>query len=180
MFRHSVALSILAFALAGCAQRLAVSTDRLSEADFASYQTYSFMPERALLVATPDFVNPMLEQQLKAAANRSLKSKGFKQVENPEEADFVLSFLLGARDQIKQNSYPTTYRESWRVGGPYTETTEVRNYTEGTLSIDVFEVKTRKPVWHGRATKHLSDADRGNEKLINDVVAAILDEFPPV
>lgn len=179
MLKNSLFLMVVIFGLAACAYRMNVSTGPLSDADFASYQTYSFMPGSALVVATSEFVSPLLEDQLKTAATRVLTGKGFRTVENPEDADFVVAFVLGARDQVKVNSYPKTYRESWRVDGAYTEDMEVRSYTEGTLSVDIFEVETRRPVWHGRASRNLTGAERGNVTLINDVVAAILSQFPP-
>jgi hypothetical protein len=57
---------------------------------------------------------------------------------------------------------------------------DVRQYREGTLSIDVFDAKTHRPVWHGWAKKELTRADIENsEGPIRKAVTAILAKFPP-
>ncbi len=165
--------------LAGCASPMKVSSDYYREADFSSYRTFSFMPGRALLVATTQPVSPLLEGRLMAAAADVLSTRGYRQVDNPDQADFILSFTLGERDQISVNNYPEAYRETWRLDGPNPGSVEVRTYTEGTLSIDMFEVKTRQPVWFGRASRSLTQSDRGNPALVKEVVSAILKQFPP-
>jgi len=183
LFRHlvlSATLALSLIALGGCAARIDVATDYFPDAQFNAYRSFSFMPERTLLVAAATPVSPLLEERLKTAAASTLTDSGYRQVTDPEQADFVVSFTLGARDKIRVNSYPSSYRGSWAWGGPYQQQVDVRNYTEGTLAIDIFDVRTRQPVWFGRASKTISNADRANPTpLINEVVRAILSEFPP-
>ena len=65
-------------------------------------------------------------------------------------------------------------------GGPYYQNIDVREFTQGRLAIDIFDVKQKQPVWHGHATKSISSSDQKNaEALINKAVAAILKDFPP-
>jgi len=168
----------LALWLIGCASPMTVSTAPLGEANLAAYRTFSFMPGRALLAAGPEFQSPALDGQLKEAATRTLTGKGFTLTNDPEQADFVVAFALGARDRIQENSFPTTYRESWRTDAPYTQDSEARGYTEGTLSIDVFDVETRRPVWHGRASKAMDGSARDAGAVLTRAVGAILAEFP--
>jgi hypothetical protein len=159
---------------------MSVSTAPLADADLTVYRTFSFMPGRALLAAGPEFQSPALEAQIKDAASRTLVGKGFEQTNDPEQADFVLSFTLGSRDRIQDNSFPTTYRESWRTDAPYTQDSETRQYTEGTLSIDIFDVATRRPVWHGSASKAMDGSARDAQDVLRRAVEAILAEFPSV
>jgi hypothetical protein len=177
----------LAFAIvlglaAGCSS-FAVNSDFDQSANFADYQTFNFISDKPLLVADIAGASPLLPGRLMKAARKELTAKGFRFVDDRASADFVISFTLGARDKIRVTSYPTTYRRGAYVGGwgaPYYNEVDVRNYTEGTLSIDLFDVQTRKPVWHGWAVKSITSADRENpEPLINEIVEAILAEFPP-
>jgi hypothetical protein len=56
----------------------------------------------------------------------------------------------------------------------------VRQFTKGRLAIDFFDVKLREPVWHGHASKSISESDRARaEEVINKAVAEILKSFPP-
>ena len=56
----------------------------------------------------------------------------------------------------------------------------MREYTEGMLAVDVFDVEERRPVWHGVATKRISESDRDEiEATVKAAVDAILAGFPP-
>jgi hypothetical protein len=57
---------------------------------------------------------------------------------------------------------------------------DVRQYHEGTLSVDVFDTHTHRPVWHGWAKKELTRKDIENSaEPIRNAVAAVLAKFPP-
>ncbi len=176
-----LALGLVAgFTLAACSSSLSVNTDYNPGTDFSAYQTFSWMPERTLLVAQTTPVSPLLEGRLLRATRAELSSKGMRFVADAEQADVVVSFMLGARDKLHVQSYPATYRGNWAWGAPYYQNVDVRNYTEGTLSIDIFEVQRHQPVWHGWATKTITNRDRGSDQVINDIVKKILEEFPPL
>jgi len=165
--------------LSGCST-LDVVTDHNPGVNFASYQTFAFMPEQTLRVATLNAVSPLLEGRLKDAATNSLTMQGYRLQRDPERADFVVSFTLGAREAIRVESYPVAYRGTWRWGARYYQQVDVTNYTEGTLAIDLFDSRSREPVWHGRTSKTITTADRKNPtSVINEIVSAILAEFPP-
>jgi len=54
----------------------------------------------------------------------------------------------------------------------------VRNVTDGTLVIDIYDAKTKQPVWHGTATKQVGSKTVSQEEL-DQAVAAVLANFPP-
>lgn len=160
-----------------CASKLEVQSNFDRNNNFDRYQTFSYMPQRALLVGAATPVNPALEGHLKRAATNVLTRRGYTAT-SPEEADFVLSFTLGARDGIRENSFPVPYRRAWIQHQTYV--TDTRDYTEGTLAVDIFDVQSRKPVWHGRTSGAISMADRADPTpLVNTAIGAILEEFPP-
>jgi len=62
----------------------------------------------------------------------------------------------------------------------YYQDVDVREYTEGRLAIDLFDVRRRRPVWHGYGTRSLTGREvKDPEKLIGAAVTAILADFPP-
>jgi hypothetical protein len=86
------------------------------------------------------------------------------------------------------NAYPDPYlgagwgwgRRGWWGGGYWGDNLDVRQYREGTLSIDVFDAKSHRPVWHGWAKKELNRNDiEHSEEPIRKAVAAVLAKFPP-
>jgi hypothetical protein len=56
----------------------------------------------------------------------------------------------------------------------------VRQYREGTLSIDVFDAHSHRPVWHGWAKKELTRNDMEHSaEAIRKAVDSVLAKFPP-
>ena len=57
---------------------------------------------------------------------------------------------------------------------------DARQYREGTLSIDLFDAHSHRPVWHGWAKKQLTKADmERSEAAIQEAVDKVLAQFPP-
>ena len=169
--------------LCGCTT-IEVSNDYNRSQDFSVYQTFSFISDNPLIMSdvTALATNPNLQQRLMNASKQALVGKGLRFVERASDADFVVSFTLGARDKLRENNYPDAFRGGYYGGWsePYHRAVDVRVYTEGTLAIDLFDSAHKGPVWHGWATRTLSLEDRKNsETLIAEVVTSILNDFPP-
>lgn len=158
-----------------------------SSVDFGSYRTFAFISDHPLMRAPGSPAgSPLLEGRLMRITADNLQARGFVKVDNPEEADFVVGFTVGARDKIQVNSFPEPYRPyygAWRWGGPYyggATNVDVQQYTEGQLAIDVYDVPGRKPVWHSVATKRITDSmQRNPDETITAIVTDILMGFPP-
>ncbi len=175
--------------LASCSTSSGIKTfhDYNPSVDFASYRTWSFMSARPMIVSTTAIVNPLLEGRVMRAIRTEMDRKGFSYVDDPERADVVISFTVGSRDQVKVDQYPARYRVSYGryyrgygYGTSYGTETRVRQYTEGQLAIDIFDVDNHTPAFHGSASKRLTSSDRDNPgALISSVVTEALLGFPP-
>ena len=188
-FKYLLIASMLV--LTGCASGFNAMYDHDTSHDFGRYQTFAWISENPMKVGEGvSTTNPLLEPRIMAALESALVAKGYQQMDNPGAADFVLSFTIGARDKIRVNSYPTMsvgysagYPSHWRWGAAYycCETdTQVRQYTTGILAVDVFDVSEKRPVWHGVASKTISESDRKRlDETIKAAVDAILAGFPP-
>jgi len=188
---HSI-LVMLALVLTACASTFEATYDHDRQHDFTNYRTFAWISEHPMVVAEGvGVVNPMLETHVMNAMESGLRAKGFRLVQNPQAADFVVAFTVGSREKIRVDSYPTMAGgyyaagpRGWGWGGAYygyagTETT-VRQYTKGMLAVDIFDVKERRPVWHAVATKTIHDKDREQVvETVNMAVNSILGGFPP-
>jgi hypothetical protein len=138
---------------------------------------------------TPD---PLLEQELMVTIESALGTKGYRLLSDLDAADFAVSLTLGSREEIKADAYPTMsigysgygYPSHWGGwGSPYYGVSTgggARQYTKGTLAMDVFDVEERRPVWHGVATKSIRESDlEHRDETIEAAVNAILEGFPP-
>jgi hypothetical protein len=187
MKRYSLALPGLCAAilvLAACAT-LQVGSDYDRQASFANYHTFAIMRRQHQNVH-----NPLVVQRMEDAIRQDLVAKGYREVSDPASADFTVDFTVGSKERTDINSYPEPYAAlgwggwGWGPGwwgGPYWGSSlDVRQVREGTLSVDVFDAHTRRPVWHGWAKKDLSRKDIDNsEEPIRKAVAAVLAKFPP-
>jgi hypothetical protein len=56
--------------------------------------------------------------------------------------------------------------------------TRVNQYTEGKLAIDVYDVKSHQPAWHGWAVKRITSDDReAPSSAIKDIVNKVINQF---
>ena len=181
--------AFVSLGLSACATGFKATYDADPAHDFSGYQTFAWISENPMIVGPTNRVpNPLLEPKIMAAIEEDMAAKGYTKVDNPESADFVLSFTVGSREEIKVNSYPATYagygyRGAWGWGGPYygmaTET-QVRQYQKGLLALDVFDVKERRPVFHAVAEKSITESDRKKmDETIQAAVDAVVEAFPP-
>ena len=186
-----VAWAALAIALGGCASTFKTQFDHDPEQDFSKYHKFAWISEHPMKVAeTVNPPNPLLEGRIMKALEAGFAAKGYRRVDDPADSDFVVAFTIGSREEIRVDSYPDMtfgygvgHPAHWGWGASYyccQTNTQLRKYKTGTLSVDMFDEAERRPVWHGHATKSLTEADRENiDATVKAAVDAILKGFPP-
>ncbi len=166
--------------LAACST-LQVGSDYDRTASFSSYHAFTLMQRDH-----PGVDNPLVVQRTEDAIRADLISRGYRIASDPGESDFTVDFTVGSKERTDVRSYPAPYSAGWWGyggwwGGPYWgNEVDVHQYREGTISIDVFDAHTHRPVWHGWARKELTREDmEHSEQPIRNAVGAILARFPP-
>lgn len=185
-------IAAVAVVAVGCASQHAakVDFDKNTEVDTSQYKTFAWLKETKILAITED-INPVMKLRVDDAVEDAFIAKGYKLIAAAEDADFAIAYTVGSRDKIKVNTYPTTYNTGFMWGRGYygsrgyygmgmntaTET-RVHNYTEGKLAIDVYDVKTHQPAWHGWAVKRITSDDREEpEQMIKTLVNQVVQSF---
>lgn len=164
--------------VAGCSTTLA-NHEFNPSIDFDGYKTFSWVSQHPL-IAAPVGVNPLLEDRIQQTARDLLMAKGYRFVDDPKRADFVVGFALGAADQIRIDSYPAEYQGAWHWPGGTGHEGNVRQFVEGRLTVDIFDVATHQAAWHGWATKNITTKDdKDSRPAIREALTAILAHFPP-
>ncbi|MGB1262193.1 MAG: DUF4136 domain-containing protein [Cognaticolwellia sp.] len=175
----------LVSAITGCVstQQAKVNFDRNNEISTGHYKTFAWLNEGKIL-AEPVDVNPVMKVRIDNAIEQAFIAKGYQLVSNSEQADFTIAYTMGSREKIKVDSMPTTYRTGFLWGRGFYggigigNETRVKNYTEGKLAIDVFDVSSHQPVWHGWAVKRITSSDQDNpSKIIKQVVEQVVAQF---
>jgi hypothetical protein len=174
MRRLPVVLTV-AFALAACAT-LDVGSDFDRAATFTGYRTFAWMARQH-----PTISNPLNIRRVQDAVNAELEAKGLRLATDLSQADLAVDFTLSSAERTEVTSYPVEYRGGWLWGeGYFGSAVDVRQYREGTLSIDLFDARSHQPVWHGWAKKPLSREDLDHpDAPLRAAVAAILARYPP-
>jgi Domain of unknown function (DUF4136) len=169
------------FVLASCATTPEVTSDFDRSANFATYHTFAVMQRER-----PAIPSALVATRTEDDIRQELQRKGYTLAADPASADFTVDFTIGAQERIRINSYPATYAGPWVPGAASWGTSywgsnvDVRQYREGTLAVDVFDGRTHRPVWHGRAQKNLTRKDLEKPaEPISEAVSSVLAKFPP-
>lgn len=196
MFRFSIRLSVLvcfAFLASSCLSNSPVYSDFDQSQSFEGYQSFSWISGNPMTVSGEVGPSPLVAARLQTSIQQTLVSKGFRFVDDAGDADFVVAYTVGARNhsETRERQSIEFYGSHWAWGYEYfgiasprgiarTEVT-TREYAEGSLSIDIFDVTRKSPVWHGSASKRLSRKElRGQSKASTEAaVEALLSNFPP-
>ena len=200
MFKKTVITILFGALIAGCSSSapLRTSSDFNPDIDISNYKSFSWIAEKPY-IPSGTFLADSNRDRISTHIYNEFRNKGYVFVSDPMAADFVVSYTVGSRKEINAKSFPTYYRSGWNWGASYWggggvyvpvtyssgsrytgTSTNIRTYTEGTLAIDVFDVKKAQPAWHGVALKEITSSDRQNPRsIIQEAVTKILAKFPP-
>lgn len=174
---RKVLVIVAASAIAACVT-IAANHDFNPAVNFDQYKTFSWVSPHPLVDPSPD-VSPLLEGRIEQTVRDLLVAKGYRFVDDPQQADFVVGFGLGASDKLRIDTYPSTYRGPWHWRGQAHDAS-VRQHTEGRLVVDIFDVRSHQPAWHGWATRTLTSNDlKEPQNALRAALTAILANFPP-
>ncbi|MEH6758922.1 MAG: DUF4136 domain-containing protein [Parasphingorhabdus sp.] len=192
MRKFSAALVVGSLFLAGCATTGRITTDSDPSQNFAAYRTFAWAGEEPMVSFGNRNIPAIVQSRVAQSIKSELTARGYQFTDDVKAADFAVSFTIGTRDGTKTTEIPDYFwqnRLDWAWGNPHFPTiqrnitptrTVVRDYTEGTLSVDIYDVARRSPVWHGKGTKTLSSRElSGEQETAAADVRVILAKFPP-
>ena len=176
LFRFTLLASLGALACA----TVSVSTDYDPTTKFSSYQSYAWLPDNPTPTGHPRLDSPLVQERIKKAIDLALESKGFARTESP---DFLVRYDLSAERRLDVTTYDSGFYRGYgyRMSLPVTE---VREYDEGSLIVDILDYHEKKVVWRGvgqgRLRSESASADPAEQQArIDKAVAAVLKDFPP-
>jgi hypothetical protein len=146
--------------------------------DFSRYATFGWLPRPASTSAEPlsPLDSELGQRRMRAAVERALVGKGLTRADTPD--------LLVAVHRTIQDRVEVT---DWGYGDPGYDwegrDVEAYTYRQGTLILDLVDAGTKELVWRGSATTTLDETAVSSpgelEREMNEVVARILETFPP-
>ncbi|MEM7611029.1 MAG: DUF4136 domain-containing protein [Pseudomonadota bacterium] len=160
----SLSLLLLLASTGGCTT-MRSGAHQADDADLRNYRYFTWIAPDPWIVSAEytTTVSPLTRRKISKALRAAFEDAGYVFVTNKSEADFVVAYTIGTREKIDVAAYPVIYRRDWdwypySRDYPHTGHT-THSYTEGTLGVDIFDARTRQPVWHGWATKRVAVSD---------------------
>jgi len=163
---------------------LSYKTDFDPGIDFSTYKTYMWyagkMPDDDALSA-----NPLVKKRVAVGIDKALQAKGYK-IGTEDDFDFVVIIHAGNKEKMQITNYGYggygygRYGRGWGGYGGYGQT-DVYQYDETTVVIDIADAAKKEMVWRSTVTgvvKEYSDQNEMQER-IDEVVEKMLSEFPP-
>ena len=176
-----VALSSL-LALAACASGPRIASQSDPGADFSRYRSFAFYTPLAL---EQNGYTTITSNRIRAAVRAQMEARGY--VFDEADPDLWVNLNAYLQDKTRVTTMPEvdydyyySYRARGYVAVPYwRDRTDVRQYTEGTLNVDLVDARRKQLVWEGIAvgTVGRADAQRRGEQ-IDTAVAAIFAAYP--
>ncbi len=181
---QSIALVIATAVLSGCVTVSQIYTDFDPFADFQSYSTFSWANVAPVTHLGNHDITSRTDRNVIEAIRATLTAKGYRYVNDIEDADLGVAISIGAMDGVDlvDNDIPglintSDLRWAYRYGPSYS----VNNYTDGTMAIDFIDMEIRSPIWHSRGTKRLNRAELNaddDRESVTEAVRQILESFP--
>lgn len=173
----TIACVVILATTIGCAP-LRVGTDFDRSASFARLHGFSWMPQEDHGSAGPEAI-----QQTRDALSAELIRRGFEQV-TATDADFFVGFSVDSQDTTEPiepaNEFAWWNLESWWGGQGSRGNPNVRVSRECLLTVEMFDVRMQKVIWHGWMREELMLTDSTCPKRsIRRAVAVALKDFPP-
>ncbi len=175
---RAILMIVAMSAISACAT-IAANHDFNPAVNFDRYETFSWVSAHPLVDPSPD-VSPLLEGRIEQTARDLLVAKGYRFVDNADSRGLRRRvWTRGNRQSAYRRLSCDVPSGPWHWRGTSHDVT-VRQYTEGRLVVDIFDVRSRQPAWHGWATKTLSTNDlKDPQSAIRSALTAILANFPP-
>ena len=185
MTRKLAAMTAACAVLAACASGPRIYSSERPQTDLSGYTTYSYASP--LGTDTPGAPTSLLTQFLRTAVDRELQARGYRYV--PEGGQLLVNFFVETQEKLESRVtdrgspyfglgyyyYRRGLYASWHT---YPDS-EISQYTEGTLNIDVADAAQKELLWEGIAIGRVTEEARRNvQAAIDAVVPQIFAQYP--
>ena len=178
--RIYILAGLIIFGLSGCA-----ISDFDHKADFSKYRTFAW-GKSEVDVSNPVYESDLIAKRIQATVEEELAKRGV--VETNTNPDFIVKYHTYTEEKKRtQSVYPYRYgfypygffpfAFGWRYPYYMATPSEVTEYTEGTLILDMIDNRTGDLVWRGSVSGNVEDTAR-LKKQVEKAVQAIMKKYP--
>jgi len=166
------AICVAALSVSACSSKN-VTVDSDDTYSFSGKSTYAWL-ERA---ADQQAGGKEVERRVRRSVDTNLADRGFR-LAPLEQAELVVSYRTSAADQ---RVYDTYGYGTGRWSAYEDTTSKERVFTEGSLTIDIFDTAKKELIWRGTAVETIQPSASPGERdeLVAKAVSDLFDGFPP-
>ena len=190
---HLLGCGLAAILLTACASGPPKPTvDFKSDYNFAPVKKVAFYRDSGQVIGdNPLQLSDIQRDRIDEALAYALRNKGLQLVDNPADADLLMSWHLVTQEKTDIRTWETpayggyyggynrysTYN-CWNCSPTRTEVS-VHNYTQGTFIVDLIDPGMRKSVWRAITQSRLKKEPSSDQAQYNEAATAIFLSFPP-
>jgi len=167
--------------ITACASSTEIRSDYDHSVDFSQYKTYGYYSP--LGVENPNY-SSLLGQMFRDAIDAQMLPRGYVKSDNPD-------LLINVSARLEDKTKVTTHTDPMMYGGyygyrggmydpwggyGYGTSTHVSQYTEGTVNVDMVDIKQKRMVWEGIAIGRIKEKQKSGE-LREDVMTGVAEMF---
>jgi len=170
-------ITVFLLGVTGCSS-ISTTSDYDPAANFVSYTTFSIYDG---VIKNSELESaPLVKKRVLEAIANEMQKKGMTQTDS-SKADLIIFAQAGTTEKMNVTDYGYGYG-GWWGPNPYGRNIDVSYYTQGSLVIDFVDNAKDELVWRGIGTAALQDRGTPEERqaFIDEAVAKILDQYPPV
>ena len=183
MKAHRILFSLLLITISACSS-VKVSQDYDLGQPLPEMKTYQWQAEEQLQTGDARVDNPLLDKRIRRAVDRVLAQKGFQKVD-ADTSDFKVAYQFSINQKTRSDDVQTGFGFGMGSRGGFGGITigtgsTVTTYAEGRLLIDLNDHRGTL-LWRGKGTRFLPEHPNPakTEKIYNELVEKILEQFPP-
>jgi len=168
--------------ITACGSTTKIHSDYDHSVDFSQYKTFAYYSPMG--IENPNY-SSLLGQMFRDAIDAQMLPRGYVKSNNPDILINV-SARLEDKTQVRTTTDPMMYGggyygyrggmyDPWGGYG-YGTSTHVSQYTEGTVNVDMVDVKQKRMIWEGVAIGRVNEKDK-NDELRNDIHTGVAEMF---
>jgi hypothetical protein len=180
LFRTIATLTAVTL-ITACASSTKIQSDYDHSVDFSQYKTYGYYSPMG--IENPNY-SSLLGQMFRSAIDAQMKPRGYVISNNPD-------ILINVSARLEDKTKVTTMSDPHMGGGyygyrggmydpwggyGYGTSTHVSQYTEGTINVDMVDVKQKRMIWEGIAIGRVNEKEK-NDELRSDIMTGVAEMF---
>ncbi|MDP2053449.1 MAG: DUF4136 domain-containing protein [Acidobacteriota bacterium] len=163
----------VALAVTAACATMNVSAHLERGVNFAEFVTYEWGPPDNLPVGDPRLDNnPFFNDYLQGAVEKQMTAKGFTRAAEGRPADLLVHYHASVNQRL--DVYGADHAAGYCYGDCQPQ---VVDFDQGTLVIDIVDVKTKKVIWRGWSQDTMTGVIDNQERLEKQVDEGVTKMF---